>query len=82
MGRDALGGQVRPSYTRAHATAYFNCDSRSKLNRPFTLAEKIIYSHLSDAKSQEIVRGKVRHTHTHTPHRLMPLCLSEVRDYA
>ena len=56
------------SCTHAHHPMYLHaechCDSRSKLNRPFTLSEKIIYSHLSDAKSQEIVRGKVRWVYT------------------
>ncbi len=29
-----------------------------RLNRPLTLSEKILYSHLDDPKNQEIVRGK------------------------
>jgi aconitate hydratase len=31
---------------------------RQRLNRPLTLAEKIIYGHLDDPKNQEIERGK------------------------
>jgi len=31
---------------------------RDRLQQPLTLAEKIVYSHLDDAKNQEIVRGK------------------------
>lgn len=31
---------------------------RTKLVRPLTLAEKILYSHLDDVKSQDIVRGE------------------------
>ena len=31
---------------------------RSKLNRPLTLSEKILYSHLDDPSSQDIVRGE------------------------
>ncbi len=31
---------------------------RQRLNRPLTLAEKIVYGHLDDAQNQEIERGK------------------------
>ncbi len=31
---------------------------RQRLNRPLSLAEKIVYGHLDDASSQEIIRGK------------------------
>merc|ERR1711976_438523 len=31
---------------------------RSRLNRPLTLSEKILYSHLDDPKNQDIVRGE------------------------
>ena len=31
---------------------------RRRLNRPLTLSEKIVYGHLDDPTSQEIVRGK------------------------
>ncbi len=31
---------------------------RQRLNRPLSLAEKIVYGHLDDAANQEIVRGK------------------------
>jgi aconitate hydratase len=31
---------------------------RKRLQRPLTLGEKILYSHLSDPHKQEIVRGK------------------------
>jgi len=31
---------------------------RKRLDRPFTLAEKILYSHLDDPQNQDIVRGK------------------------
>jgi hypothetical protein len=31
---------------------------RQRLKRPFTLSEKILYSHLDDPANQEIVRGK------------------------
>jgi aconitate hydratase len=31
---------------------------KNRLNRPLTLAEKILYGHLDDPKNQEIVRGK------------------------
>jgi aconitate hydratase len=31
---------------------------RSRLNRPLTLSEKILYSHLDDAKNQDIKRGE------------------------
>lgn len=31
---------------------------RSRLNRPLTLSEKILYSHLDDVKNQEIKRGE------------------------
>lgn len=30
----------------------------SRLNRPLTLSEKILYSHLDDPKNQDIVRGE------------------------
>jgi len=30
---------------------------RSRLNRPLTLSEKILYSHLDDPAKQEIERG-------------------------
>lgn len=29
-----------------------------RLNRPLTLSEKVLYSHLDDAANQEIVRGE------------------------
>lgn len=31
---------------------------KGRLNRPLTLSEKILYSHLDDPKNQEVVRGK------------------------
>ncbi len=31
---------------------------RSRLNRPLTLSEKVLYSHLDDPKNQDIVRGE------------------------
>jgi aconitate hydratase len=31
---------------------------RDRLQRPLTLAEKIVYGHLEDPKNQDIVRGK------------------------
>jgi len=31
---------------------------RNRLNRPLTLSEKILYSHLNEPESQEIERGK------------------------
>ena len=31
---------------------------RDRLQRPLTLAEKIVYAHLDDAKNQDIERGK------------------------
>jgi len=31
---------------------------KARLNRPFTLAEKILYGHLDEPAKQEIVRGK------------------------
>lgn len=31
---------------------------RDRLNQPLTLAEKIVYGHLDDAKNQDLVRGK------------------------
>jgi aconitate hydratase len=31
---------------------------RRRLNRPLSLSEKILYGHLADANTQEIVRGK------------------------
>lgn len=30
----------------------------SRLNRPLTLSEKVLYSHLDNPEKQEIVRGK------------------------
>lgn len=30
---------------------------KKRLNRPLTLSEKILYSHLDDAKNQDIERG-------------------------
>lgn len=31
---------------------------KSRLNRPLTVSEKILYSHLDDPKAQDIVRGE------------------------
>lgn len=31
---------------------------RSRLNRPLTLSEKVLYSHLDDPQGQDIVRGE------------------------
>jgi aconitate hydratase len=31
---------------------------KKRLNRPLTLSEKILYGHLAEPESQEIVRGK------------------------
>ena len=31
---------------------------KQRLNRPFTLSEKILYSHIDDPKNQEVVRGE------------------------
>lgn len=31
---------------------------KKRLNRPLTLSEKVLYSHLDDAKNQDIVRGE------------------------
>ena len=31
---------------------------KSRLNRPLTLSEKILYSHIDDPQNQDIVRGE------------------------
>ena len=31
---------------------------RSRLNRPMTLAEKVLFGHLDDAQAQDFARGK------------------------
>ena len=31
---------------------------KSRLNRPMTLSEKVLYSHLDDPQGQDIVRGE------------------------
>lgn len=37
----------------------FTCEiASSRLNRPLTLSEKIVYGHLDDPAGQEIVRGR------------------------
>lgn len=37
---------------------YCNLQSFSRLNRPLTLSEKVLYSHLDDPAGQDIVRGE------------------------
>ena len=38
---------------------------KSRLNRPLTLSEKVLYSHLDDPQGQDIVRGEsyLRYVH-------------------
>ncbi|KJE93284.1 aconitase 2 [Capsaspora owczarzaki ATCC 30864] len=43
------------NYARLDSTLH---EVKKRLNRPLTLAEKIVYGHLDDPKNQEIVRGK------------------------
>ncbi|XP_050703695.1 aconitate hydratase, mitochondrial-like [Eriocheir sinensis] len=38
---------------------------KQRLNRPLTLSEKVLYSHLSDPSNQEIVRGESHYLKLH-----------------
>lgn len=63
MGRDTVHREVRlydsGLYSSLTVRKKNMIPCRERLKRPFTLAEKIIYSHLADPKGQDIVRGKV-----------------------
>lgn len=58
--------QAKVPFSRFEQDQYFSYDKikynvdivKNRLNRPLTLAEKIVYGHLEDPKNQEIVRGK------------------------
>ncbi|KAM0793866.1 putative aconitate hydratase mitochondrial precursor [Usnea florida] len=61
---DPLGGKVEmTNWEKGHYINYKKMSEnlsivRSRLNRPLTYAEKILYSHLDDPHGQDIERGK------------------------
>ena len=52
--------EATPSFVRnVYATMAKNLDvMKARLNRPLTLAEKILYGHLHDAKGADLTRGE------------------------
>ncbi|XP_010779525.1 aconitate hydratase, mitochondrial-like [Notothenia coriiceps] len=62
----AYRANAKVSMSRFEPTSFINYERlqsnidivRSRLNRPLTLSEKIVYGHLDDPKNQEIDRGR------------------------
>ncbi|KAI3365533.1 hypothetical protein L3Q82_010620, partial [Scortum barcoo] len=62
----AYRAKAKVSMSRFEPTSYINYEKlqsnvdivRKRLNRPLTLSEKIVYSHLDDPHNQEIERGR------------------------
>ena len=49
---------VRDRYYTSTHSDYHSIFSPARLQRPLTLSEKVVYSHLDDPKNQEIERGE------------------------